>query len=145
MELTYAQKGSRAAGGQLPRLANDRNTVLTDYRIKLNYLEVPVLFNYFDRHKSNFGAGILYGQLVKSKETYRDQTGALYENDAKLFPFRKYDLNLVLNGNIKVWKKFFFNLRFNYSLLSIRSQYNYLTGRPQQFNNTWCTRVMYMF
>lgn len=145
MELVYAQKGSRAALGQLPKMANDQSTLLTDYRIHLNYLEVPIQINYFDQRKSHFGAGLSYAQLASSKESYRDNYGNTYEQDAKLFPFRKMDLGLVLSGNAHLWKGFFLNLRFQYSMLSVRNAHNYLTGRAQQFNNVWTTRVVYLF
>ncbi len=145
MELLYSQKGSRAGVNQVPKLANDRNTIITDYRIKLNYLEVPILLNYYDKRKSNFGAGLSLGRLSSSREIYTDGDGHTYENDAKLFPFRKLDLNMVLNGNAHVWKGLFLNLRFQYSLISIRSAYNYVTGREQQFSNLWITRFIYIF
>jgi hypothetical protein len=145
MELLYAQKGARASLSQLPKRANDQSTIMTDYKIKLNYLEVPVLFNYFDKRKSNFGAGLSYAQLASSKESYRDDFGNIYEQDAKLYPFRKFDVNFILNGNAHIWKGLFFNLRFQYSLFSVRNAHNYLTGRAEQFNNIWCTRLMYTF
>lgn len=47
MELLYAQKGSRAGALQVPKYANDQSTIITDYKIQLNYLEVPILINYF--------------------------------------------------------------------------------------------------
>lgn len=144
-ELLYSQKGSRAGNNQVPKLANDRQTVITDYKIRLGYAEFPLLLNYFEKRKSNFGAGLAYGQLVSSRETYKDGSGATYEKEAKLFPFRKYDLNFVMSGNAHIWQGFYFNLRFQYSLLSIRKASNYITGREQQFNNTWCARVMYLF
>ena len=145
MELLYAQKGSRAGQNQVPKRANDQSTILYDYKIKLNYAEIPILLNYFDRRKSNFGAGFSYAQLFSSKEIYTRDGGVVVENDAKLFPFRKFDINLVLNGNAHIWNGFFLNLRFQYSLLSVRNAYNYVTGRENQFNNVWCTRVVYIF
>ena len=142
MELLYAQKGSRS---NKAKLANDRSTVLVDYRIRLNYAEVPLTINYFDKKKNHIGGGLAYGQLFRSRETYKDGNGAVYEQDAKLFPFRKFDLSLVLQGTAHVWKGFYLNLRFQYSLLSVRNAHNYLTGRAEQFNNLWCTRIMYIF
>jgi hypothetical protein len=145
MELLYAQKGSRAGQSQVPKIANDQSTLITDYKIQLNYAEIPILLNYFDRRKSNFGAGFSYAQLVNSKEIYTDGQGNKFESDAKLFPFKKMDINFILNGNAHLYKGFFLNLRYQYSLLSVRDTYNYITGRPSQFNNTWCTRLLYIF
>ncbi|MEZ5045784.1 MAG: porin family protein [Chitinophagaceae bacterium] len=145
LELLYAQRGSRAALSQLPKMANDQSTVLVDYKIKLNYAEVPILIHYFDKKSNHIGAGLSYAHLVRSKEIYKDANGALYEQDAKLFPFRKFDINLIINANVHLWKGFYFNPRFQYSLLSVRNAHNYITGRAQQFNNTWALRAMYIF
>lgn len=146
VELLYSPKGSKASGTQVPRLANDRSTVLTDYKIQLNYLEVPVLLNFFDKRGNHFGAGISYNQLVRSRETYRDGFGNLYENDSKLYPFRKMDVEGMLDVSLKVWKQLHFDIRYAYSLVYIRQSYNWLTGRPPgQVNNLWTTRFVYMF
>lgn len=145
MELLYSQKGSRAAQNQLPRLANDQSTVLVDYNIRLNYAEIPLCISYFDKKNNHIGAGASYAYLAKSKETYKDASGAVYEQDAKLFPFRKHDINLMVHANIHIYKRFFINARYQYSMLSIRSINNFVTGRPQQFNNLWSIRAMYIF
>jgi hypothetical protein len=145
LELLFAQKGSRASQTQVPRMSNDLSTIITDYKIRLNYAEVPILLNYFDRRKSNFGAGFAYGQLIGSKETYKDGQGNSYESDAKLYPFKKYDISFILNGSAHIWKGFFLNLRFQYSLVPIRTTYNPVTGIRPQFSNIWTTRVVYIF
>lgn len=145
MELLYAQKGARAGLNQLPKPFNDKSGFLTDYKIQLNYAEVPILINYFDQKKNNFGAGFSMSYLGSSKETYRDGNGAIFEQDAKLFPFKKYDFNFVLNGAAHIWKGLNIGLRFQYSLINVRDLSNYLTGRQQQFNNLVSTRLSYIF
>jgi hypothetical protein len=144
IEFSYAQKGSRTGNNQ-SALANDKQTTLLKYRINLNYAEMPILLNYFEERKTNFGAGFALGYLIGSKENYTTNTGITYEQDAKLYPFKKLDMNFVLNGNAHIWEGFFINLRFNYSLFSIRNNGNSLTGRSEQFNNVWTTRILYMF
>lgn len=143
-ELCYAQKGSRSGNNQYA-LANDKQTGFKKYRINLNYAELPLLLNYFDEKKSNFGAGFSFSYLMTSKESYTTSTGITYEQDAKLFPFRKTDVNFLLNGNAHIWKGIFINLRYAYSLYSIRKNFNPFTGRAQQFNNIWTARMMYLF
>jgi hypothetical protein len=149
MELLYAQKGARASNGQLPARSLDQSTVFTKFYNKLNYAEIPIMLNYFDEKKSNFGAGFSYSQLVSSKESYTTSSGAVIENGATLYPFRKYDLNFLLNGNAALYKGLFLNLRFAYSLISIRNggSRNLLTTNQarQISNNIWTFRLMYMF
>jgi hypothetical protein len=144
LELLYSQRGARAGGNQLPKLANDQSTVLTGYRIWLDYIEIPIIFNYSDAKFNQFGLGASYGQLFRSKETYRDQNGKVYEQDAKLYPFRKSDVNIIANATGRVWKGLFFNMRLQYSVFSIRNAHNYITGRAQQFNNIVNTRLIYL-
>lgn len=145
MELLYAQKGARAGLSQLPKLMNDQSGVITDYKIRLNYAEIPILINFFDAKKNNFGVGISGAYLGSSKETYRDGNGAIFEQEAKLFPFKKSDFNIVLNGGAHIWKGLIINLRMQYSLVSIRNLSNILTGRQQQYNNLVSTRLVYIF
>ena len=145
MEILFAQKGSRASQTQVPRYANDQNTIITDYKIRLTYAEVPILLNYFDHHKNNFGAGFAYARLASSKETYTDGQGNTYESDAKLYPFKKAEISFVLNTAAHLWKGFFINLRYQYSLAPIRKNYNPITGLRPQFSNVWTTRLVYIF
>ncbi len=145
LELLYAQKGSRAGQNQVPKVGNDQNTIIFDYKIKLNYAEIPVIINYFDKRSNHFGAGLSYSRLFRSSELYKDGTGTTFENDSKIYPFRKSDLSFIVNANAHIWKGLFWNLRYHYSLISIRNTYNPITGRDQQFNNVWSTRLMYIF
>jgi hypothetical protein len=133
IEILYSQKGAWRKD--------------YDYRIKLNYAEVPIMLNYFDKRKSHFGGGLSYSRLASSSE---DKLPYFAPNtnpniDLLQYPFKKGDLNLLLSGNLHVWKGFFFNLRFQYSLLSIRSNVPAGYGRNAQFNNLWAIRVMYLF
>lgn len=145
MELLYTQKGARAGQSQLPKLSNDKSTVIVDYKIHLNYAEVPLILHLFDEKKNNFGAGLSAAYLGSSKEIFKDGNGAVYEQEAKLYPFRKIDLNFVANAGAHIWKGLGVNLRFQYSMLSIRNAANYLTGRTQQYNNIVTTRLIYIF
>lgn len=82
MELLYAQKGSRAGQNQVPKMANDQSTIITDYKIKLNYAEVPILLNYFDQrkatsvqdfHTDNFFLVKKFIRMVKAINTHKTQ------------------------------------------------------------------------
>ena len=138
MEVLYSQKGARSTAPQ--ELAS--GYYITNYGTVLNYAEIPVLINFFDDHKNHFGGGLSYARLGTAREYITTNPATTYDpND---YQFKKNDLELLLNGSLHVYKGFFFNLRFQYSLLSIRSKVPNIT-RGAQFNNMWTLRVMYIF
>jgi hypothetical protein len=149
IELLYSQKGAKSnqiqTGGTVVNLY--------DYSIKLNYAEVPIMLNYFDRRKSHFGAGFSYGQLISSKETVSSGTSLDSTDFDKKYPFRKFDIDFVLSGNLHLKGGFFLNYHFQYSIVSIRSVIDPQLGRhanpdgtgAQQFNNMHVLRLMYLF
>ena len=138
MEVLFSQKGSRATTPQV--LAS--GFYILKYGIDLNYAEVPIMINYFDKRKSHFGGGLSYSQLASSNEYITTNPPTAY--DLSKYPFKKSDLNLLLSGSLHLYKGFFLNLRFQYSLISIRNTVPNVT-RGAQFNNLWAVRVMYLF
>ncbi len=139
MELLYSKKGSKAGKLQLPRFAKDQSTVMTSYSIDMNVAEVPLCINYFMKDKTHFGAGIAYGQLVNAKEFFNGV------EQQSLYPFKKSDLSFLFTANFHVYKKFFIVSRMQYSMLNIRKTHNALTGRPEQYNNIFSIKAMYLF
>jgi len=143
IEILFSQKGSRAHKAQE---SAGKAFVITKYNINLNYAEVPIMLNYFDRRKSNIGAGFSVARLINSTETGEQTSGIKPEFDK--YPFRKMDYNFIVGGNLHCWKGIYFNARFQYSLRSIRDkQYQVpeYSGRSEQFSNMWTVRVMYLF
>lgn len=143
IEILFSQKGSRA---HKPQESANRAFVITKYNIKLNYAEVPLMLNYFDRRKSNFGAGFSIARLINATEDGEQSGGVKPEFDQ--YPFRKMDYNFIIGGNLHCWKGIYLNARFQYSLRSIRDkQYQVpeYSGRSEQFTNMWTVRVMYLF
>lgn len=139
MEVLYTQKGARS---------KDYFTVspglyITDYGITLNYAEVPLMISYFDKHRSHFGGGISYSRLGTSKEHIT--TVPAQNINLNDYPFKKSDYNLLLSGSLHCWKGLFLNLRFQYSLVSIRNNTPQNYSRGQQFNNVWALRLVYLF
>lgn len=136
MEVLFTQKGSKG-DGQIP------NTSVRNQNINLQYGEVPFQINlYRGPRKSGFGAGFALGYLASSEETIDDGSGTVLKN---ALPFKKFDLNFVLTGNIHLWNGFFLSPRFQYSMISIRDNNSQYGGRNQQFNNVVALRLMYLF
>jgi hypothetical protein len=147
MEISYSQKGSKSEGPQIS--PGSSSLLILQYGIKANYVEVPIMINYFDRRKSHIGVGISYNRLVNATESIsQDSLSVIRTFDLSTrYPFKKEDWNLVVSGNLHLVKGLFLNLRFQYSLIPIRSgadlppiQY----ARAGQYNNLWVVRLMYL-
>jgi hypothetical protein len=141
IEMLYSQKGSRGHKVQESGLSG---VFINKYRIDLNYAEIPIQINYFDKRRSHFGGGISYSQLISSKEVIETSSGPVNTDSLK---FKNWDLNLILGGSLHLYKGLFLNLRFQYSLLPIRTKNNINPnfGRAEQYNNMWTVRLMYLF
>jgi Outer membrane protein beta-barrel domain len=140
MEMLYNEKGSYYWPGVDPQLANGKGKFYKKYTIILPYAEIPVLVNIFDKRKSNAGIGLSYGRLFNEKEILDSA------DLSKAFPFKKSDVNLILNGTLMINNHFGVNLRFNYSMLNIREKHNIdLLHREQQFSRLFTIRGMYLF
>ncbi len=137
MEVLLSQKGSRANYAQVTAAGQ----YITKYGADLTYGEIPVMINYFDSRKSHFGGGFSYSQLASSNE-YMNANYAIPKLSD--YPFKKRDINLLLSGSLHMYKGLFLNLRFQYSILSIRDNVPGIT-RGAQFNNLWTLRFMYLF
>ena len=145
LEILFSQKGARGHRTQ----ESGAGTFINAYRIELNYAEVPIMLNYFDKRRSHFGGGFSYSQLITAKETLEtnppQQPGTPSYIDLEQYPFRKMDINFVLGGNLHLYKGLFLNARFQYSLVSIRKNTPPGYSRADQFNNLWAVRLMYLF
>lgn len=143
MELLFSQKGSH---GNKPQISNSGAYEIQKYDINLNYAEIPIQFNYFDKRKSHFGAGFSFSQLISSNESIStNPPRADWSDTLNKYPFKKSDVNFIIGGNLHLVKGLFLNLRFQYSLLSIRKDYYPEFGRAAQYNNLWTFRLMYLF
>lgn len=142
IEILYTQKGARSNKTQI---SNNRVFLIEKYAIDLNYAEVPIMINYFDKRKSHFGAGISYSQLISYKETPVTKPAFPDSIDLDQYPFKKYDLNFLISGSLHLYKGLFLTYRFQYSLLPVRTNIYKEFGRAEQYNNMHVLRLMYLF
>ncbi len=146
MEILYSQKGSRS---NLPQASPGNPSIqILKYGINANYAEIPVMINYFDRRKSHFGVGVSYGRLVNSSESITiDTNNVISTVDFKgKYPFRQDAFDLLAGAELHLWKGLFLNVRFQYSLMPMRTELpppEY--ARANQYNNVWAVRLMYLF
>ncbi len=107
IELLYNQKGSR-------KFANPKDGDNVSYKLVLDYADVPLLFNYHDKDKISFGLGVSMGALVRFKE-FQDEIETLSTTD----DYKKFDYNLLFNGQYNFSPHFGINIRYAISFLNI--------------------------
>lgn len=154
LETQFSQKGS-VQGEQYQDTVFNPNTGQEEfwtgaYKLKLDYLEVPVLFHFTD-DKISAGLGFSYGRLVNVKEY--EHGNLVNSTTLNGGPYDRNDYNVLFDLNFRIHKKiskFRFNVRYAYSLDKIRTRdfynkfYEY-TGTRDQYNNVITLRLLYIF
>jgi hypothetical protein len=123
LEINLLQKGSR-------KNADPENNDLEEYKMALLYAQVPLLFNYTHNEKFSFLGGPAMGFLLNAQE--EDFFGEIANTPA----FNSIELSAILGVRYHLSERFQAELRFDQSILPIRSResedFNRLVGR--QFN-----------
>jgi hypothetical protein len=133
MELLFIQKGSRKPVDQ------DDNSY---FIMRLNYIEVPLMFRFRLSKKIIAEAGPSFATLVSSEES--DAIGVINGRP----PFHKYDFGVNGGGYYILSENWAFNFRFSYSIVPIRP---FDSARPYafldrgQFNNVLALAFFYQF
>lgn len=144
MEILYSQKGSR--GHKSQKVNYTKDVYIQKYGIALNYAEIPLMLHIHDNRKSHFGVGLSFSQLVSASETLQTNNTKYNDTiDVARYPFKRNDLNLLVGVNLRLYKGLFFNVRYQYSLMPIRSDVNYDYSRAKQYNNLYVVRLAYIF
>jgi len=154
IETNYSQKGSNQKDQYYEEIDDSLGNVEVRtgaYKVKLDYLEVPVLFHFNDRNIFAAGLGFSYGRLVSVKEWehgHRVSTTSLNTG-----PYDRDDYNVLADLYFRIHKKISklkFNIRYAYSLSKIRTRDFYnnrgeYTGTRDQYNNLFSFRIIYIF
>jgi Outer membrane protein beta-barrel domain len=140
MELLYSQKGSIANKVQASGIDS---VYITKYGISVNYAEIPIMINLFDKLKSHIGIGFSYGRLVNSGETL--VTAPNYPIDLSKYQFRQDEWEFLAGAQMRLFKGLFLNLRFQYSIVPFRTDIPPNFSRAAQYNNMYTLRLMYLF
>lgn len=104
-ELMYVQKGSRKP------LDKEDNSY---YRMRLNYLEVPILFRYKAGKKIAVQGGPAFGVLVFAQEN--DQLGEIRYAP----PFRKMEYSFNSGLTYELSEKVMVDIRYSFSVVPVR-------------------------
>lgn len=140
MELEYIQKGKGTY--------NEADG--SSYKIKLNYLQLPIAINYRILEKLSVETGLAVSLLLSSK---------FYENgepndDHSLYTPNKFDINWLLGSTYALSKEWKINLRFSYSIFpmgntleGVEDVYSPNVWRKPggQYNNSLALAMQYWF
>ncbi len=138
LELLYSQKGSVHRG------SSDSSR----FSISLDYAEIPLLLRITDKKLISGGVGFSYGGLINFKETRNAFFDTLFHSKT---PMANNEVSIIGEIQIRLWSKLWANLRYQYSLASLRSVVvddPRLPRNPftrKQYNNVISLRLTWVF
>jgi len=134
-EMLYSQKGATTT-------KNIGSPQFDNYKLKLDYIDIPVMISYHDKQRAIFGLGVIVNNLVRAKEE-RD----INPNDIPPFEYKRLVVEAMANVSFHFSKKFGMNLRFAYSLMDIgKEKYSVSNMKDgSQRNNYFSARLFYLF
>jgi opacity protein-like surface antigen len=111
MEIKYNGKGARKKTSE-----SDPES----YSLTLHYIDLPLMINFTIQDKFIIDAGFVPGYLFAKN----GEEGEYKLSDEEIRAFKKVDLSWLLGLNYKITDNFIANIRYSYSLFSIRDYEN---------------------
>ena len=130
MQLEYFQKGSRANP--------DSTNNFQSYLLRLNYVQIPVMYQYRYNEDFGFESGLSYGMLVYDYEE-------IYTNFTSKEPFEQGDLSFHAGMRWYVSDRITAEFEFSHSLMYIRRQTKGVTWffNKGQYNHVLLLGIQY--
>jgi hypothetical protein len=136
LETLYNQKGSYQKPVYVDSLSGE-------YKLILNYAEVPLLVHFTDKKAITVGTGLSWGRLVEVKEW---EHGMRVESTTLDGPYDRNDFNILADLRFRMFDRFHFNFRYAYSISKIRTrEFPKVNQTRDQYNNVLSFRVIYIF
>jgi hypothetical protein len=154
LELLFSQLGSRQKSVYPVSNTIDsaRAGFYDGYRLSLNYVQIPMIVHFTDKRFLAGGLGFQYGQLVgvTEYEDYNDNRGFARSTTTLQGPYTRADIQALADVRIRIYRGFWFNVRYSYSILPIRTRefVNPFFGNTwlrKQYNNVISLRMVYIF
>ena len=114
LETLFNQKGS------FQKKRFDSDSLTDEYRLRLNYFEVPFYVSYTDKEVLSFGLGGYWGRLVSSREQEHSGRQEPYSDSVA---FDKNDWGFMVDVKVRIWNHLHLNVRYSQSLTPIRERY----------------------
>ncbi len=155
LETLFSQKGSYQSKQYEQTITDSSGNVITNlngqYKLYLDYLEVPFLVHYTDKDIISAGVGFSYGRLVNVKEYEHDTLNL--NTSLNSGPYDLNDYSVLVDLKFRIHKKiprFKLNIRYSYSMKKTRTRDFYNTDGEyadtrDQYNNVITFRLIYVF
>jgi len=140
IETLFSQKGS------FQKKQYEGDSLTGEYRLRLNYLEIPLYATFTDKDIVTFGAGGYWGFLFNAREEEHSGRQDPYTDTVQ---FNNSDIGFLLDFRVRIWNHLHINVRYSQSLASIRTRWFYPEASApferDQFNQAITFRVVYIF
>lgn len=156
LETIFNQKGSYQSPQYNEILKDTLGNIIKrrsgQYKLKLDYLEVPMLLQYTDKDVISAGIGFSYGRLVNVKEYEHDSI--VLSSTLNSGTYNRNDYNVLFDLQFRIHRKIpklKFNVRYAYSISNIRVRDYYDPYSNEYFdtrkyyNNLITFRLIYVF
>ena len=136
MEITFFQKGSK-------KNAKPEKGDYNSYNLRLNYIEVPVLFQWKYSKRFTFEAGPTFGALLSYKE--ENELGDIPWDPPR--PFDNFELGITGGMRVNFAQNFSSIFRISSSVLPVRPHQSGETYRANngQYNASLLLGLQYTF
>lgn len=147
MEVLYNQKGATQRAQYQNDTLSSGEIENGQYKIRLNYVEVPILVHFTDKGFLTFGAGFSWARLVGIQEWEhgnRVETTTLTSDT-----YNKNDFSYIIDVRIKILGPLKFGIRYQNSMVKIRTR-DYVnkigdTWSRDQYNKVLTFKLVYIF
>lgn len=146
MEFLYSQKGSH---GVRTSYSPYGGSYFAKYKMRLNYVEVPIVIHYLFQEKYMIGVGASFNALLSAKESMED-AGYYAPIDPNEYPFNNFTFDMIGSIGMGLGKNFIAEARYQYGITALRNWQNVAPfvpgmGESDQFNNMVAFRLIYLF
>ena len=146
MEVTFNQKGAKQRA-QYNDSLNNGQIITGEYKLRLNYVEIPILVHYTDKEFITIGAGFSWGRLVGVQEW---EHGKRVESTTLASGvYNKNDFCYIIDARIRIKGPLKFGIRYQNSMVKIRTrEFTDFSGGKwtrDQFNKVLTVRLIYIF
>jgi hypothetical protein len=146
IETLYSQMGAYG-----PKLYIDTIVgvpMTGEYLLKLDYVKIPLLVHFVDKRRAGIAGGFSYGRLVNVKEWEHGKR--IETTNLNSGTYAKNDWDIVGELRMRIYKKLWFEVRYSYSMMKIRTRSFYLISGAfadtrNQYNNSLSFRLTYIF